>query len=212
MISHFLLIKARDASQCIHRGAGRQSRNSQMDTATRVEAQDRGRWVLDDDVRTQIQRRANRLVGRCGFVWSDRDEIEQHLALEILQRARAFDPRRATWRGFVTLVLKRAVSNILRGRRAQKRDYRRNSLLNTTDPRLARHLVTNGSDDTDLALDVAACEARLPTELRAISQSLRTQSISEAARSAGLPRSTFCDQVGKVRQIYESAGLRIYAE
>jgi len=173
---------------------------------------DRDRSVLDPFVQTQIQRRARRLVGRNGFVATDREDIEQCLRLELLRRAHAFDPKKATWHGFVTLVLRRAVSRILRARHAEKRDYRRNSLLQTTDPRLASHLTTNGDGNADLVQDLAACEARLPSDLRAITGSLRTESLSEAARAAGLPRSTFCDRVGKVRKIYESAGLRIYVE
>jgi len=63
---------------------------------------------------------------------------------------------------------------------------------------------------TDLALDLAECETRLPASLQALSDDLRTLSISEAARKANLPRSTLRDRALKLRSVYKRAGLDIY--
>ena len=173
---------------------------------------------LDPDTWQQIRHEAQRLIRMPGFQYSDGEDVEQRMALRVIQRRRSFDPKRATWKGFVALILSRESSKILRGLYAQKRDYRRLTTLdaagcNQTHPGCIYSLVEahyRMADQADLSLDLAECESNLPPTLRSVSQDLRTLTVSEAARKANVPRSTYRDRVYKLRGIYKRAGLEIY--
>jgi len=68
----------------------------------------------------------------------------------------------------------------------------------------------SGQDAFDLASDLTEALAKLPDDLSALAERLKTQSLSQAARDLGVPRSTLQRQVQRLRQCFEDAGLRIY--
>ena len=84
---------------------------------------------LDAFAARLIRRKARQLVGRAGFTRSDRDDIEQELALKLLKQLSAFDPGEAHWHVFVTTVVERYAASLLRDKRAEKRDHRRATSL-----------------------------------------------------------------------------------
>jgi len=126
-------------------------------------------------------------------------------------------------------VVERDVANILRDKKAEKRDHRRigslHVMIEVTDDgptelagtigerehnaRRCRH--PRSEDDlSQLASDLADVVAALPDELRDLAERLKTQSISEIAREVGIPRTTVNDTVRRLRQRFEHAGLREY--
>src|SRR5689334_8458675 len=68
-----------------------------------------------------IRRKARQLIGKTGFTLSDRPDIEQELAIKVVQCISRFDPTRGHWNAFVATVVERHVATILKSRRARKR-------------------------------------------------------------------------------------------
>lgn len=184
-----------------------------------------GRWgcpacsadeiLLDRFARGIIGRKVRLLVDRAGFTRQDRHDLEQELVLRLLQSLDLFDPERAHPHVFITTVVERAVAMILRQRRAKKRQ----GVVRSLDalPTGGRPTELPDCRDTgrdverlDLASDLAAVLARLPDHLRVLAEQLKSQSLSEAARAMGVPRSTLQRRVQRLRQSFEDAGLRLY--
>jgi RNA polymerase sigma-70 factor (ECF subfamily) len=193
--------------------------------------------VLHDDLYSQtdrfakgiIRRKVRQLIGRAGFTRQDREDLEQELALRLVQRLPLFDPGRAHRNVFITTVIERCVANILRDKQAGKRDYRRMRSLNVPvdagdeastelanaigahehDARCGRS-PRNQEELAQLVNDVAEVLTRLPAELRGLVERLKSQSISEIARDQGVPRTTLYASIRRLRQHFEKAGLKDY--
>jgi RNA polymerase sigma-70 factor, ECF subfamily len=169
-----------------------------------------------------IRRKADRVVGRAGFSPSDREDLEQEIALDLLVRLKRFDPVRASFRTFVVRVVDHKVANLLEDRCAGKRDWRRNgeSLHDLVDDEdgdrverwqtLPETAGDDGQGGSDLRLDLEAALRTLPPALREACEWLRNQSFTEASRATGIPRSTLQDRMKKVRAQFERAGLDAY--
>lgn len=176
-----------------------------------------------------IRRKINQLVGRAGFIRQDRDDLQQDLFLRVLQSLPSFNSRRGHRNKFITAVVERHVANILRNKRAEKRDHRRIGSLNvmvrigedeTTelaetigqrelDARRGRH-PRSQEELAQLAQDMAEVIAKLPEELRDLAERMKTQSVAEIARDMGIPRTTLHESVRRLRQRFEKAGLKHY--
>jgi RNA polymerase sigma-70 factor (ECF subfamily) len=176
-----------------------------------------------------IRRKIKQLIGQAGFTWQDRDDLERDLILRVLQSLPSFDPDQAHRNKCITAVVERYVANILRNKRAEKRDHRRIGSLNVMidsaedgatemsqtisqrelDARRNRHPRSN-EELAHLRQDIAEVLATLPGELRDLAERLKAQSISEIARETGIPRTTLYESVRRLRRRFESAGLREY--
>ncbi len=177
-----------------------------------------------------IHRKAKQLIGRAGFTKQDRKDIEHDLILRLLQALRSFDPARAHRNAFITTVIERSVANILRDKRAEKRDHRRICSLNIVigeeedetpielgdtisqrelDVRLgqARRI---GHQLSQLKQDLQEAIDKLPDALRDLAERLKTQNVSEIARDLGVPRTTVHHSVRRLRQRFENTGLKDY--
>jgi RNA polymerase sigma-70 factor, ECF subfamily len=176
-----------------------------------------------------IKKKVRQIIGRAGFTKQDRKDLEQELLTRLLQGLKLFNPDVAHRKSFVTAIVERAVANILRDAKAEKRDHRRIGSLHVMievtedgpteladtignrefnarrcrDPRSAEDLA-------QLASDLAEVVAALPAELRDLAERLKTESISAIARDVGVPRTTLNDTVRRLRQRFEQAGLRDY--
>jgi len=171
--------------------------------------------VLDRFAQGIIRRKVRLLVSRAGFTKQDRQDLEQELVLRLLQSLDLFDPEQAHPNVFITTVIERAVAMILRERRAKKRNsgvvrsldetqMKDGSSFEPADPR------PSDEEAVDLATDVAEALARLPQELRDLAERRKRQSLSQAARDLGVPRTTLQRRVQRLRQPFEDAGLGIY--
>ena len=176
-----------------------------------------------------VKRKVRQIIGRAGYTAQDREDLEQELLTRLVQSLKSFDPNHAHRKCFVTAVVERDVANILRDKKAEKRDHRRigslhvmievtedgpTELAGTIGEREhnARRCRQPRSEDdlAQLASDLANVVAALPDELRDLAERLKTQSISEIAREVGIPRTTVNDSVRRLRQRFEHAGLREY--
>jgi RNA polymerase sigma-70 factor (ECF subfamily) len=169
-----------------------------------------------------IRRKVQQIVGRAGFHQQDREDLQQELLLHLLRRLPSYDPDIAHQNVFVTTVIERRVANILRDRRAKKRDWRRTTSLNPSgeggtpdvghDQHDERHGCQHRGDEelAQLALDVAEVLTSLPESLSSLADQLRSKSISEVTRESGVPRTTLIGHVRKLRQLFEKTGLQNY--
>jgi RNA polymerase sigma-70 factor (ECF subfamily) len=177
-----------------------------------------------------IRHQARKLVGTAGFTESDREDIEQDLILYLLTRLPKYDPDKAAEITFVTHVIDRKARNLIRHRTCEMRDYRREaySLNEPTESSEGANadrgaLITqedfdkgrglddwSTQEDWEFTQDVAATLTCLPKHLRRLCEHLMDGNITDAARAMGIPRSTACDHVKKVREYFENAGMRNY--
>ena len=184
---------------------------------------------VDRFARGIIRRKINQLIGRAGFTEQDRKDLEQELILRLLQSLPSFDPNHAHRNVFTTTVIERYVANILRNKRAMKRDHRRVSSLhvmvdigeedkiemtqNISQRELDAQRGCHPRSDEELAQlvqDLAEAMAKLPDELRELAERLKTETVSEIARDKGIARTTLNESVRRLRRRFENAGLKEY--
>jgi len=193
--------------------------------------------VLHDDFNEKVDRftrgiirhKINQLIGRAGFTEQDRKDLEQELILRLLQSLPSFDPNHAHRNVFTTTVIERYVANILRNKRAMKRDHRRVSSLHVMvdigeedriemtqnisqrelDAQRGRH-PRSDEELAQLVQDLAEAMAKLPDELRELAERLKTETVSEIARDKGIPRTTLNESVRRLRRRFENTGLKEY--
>lgn len=185
----------------------------------------------DRFIRGIIRRKVNQLTSRAGFTRQDRDDLEQDLFVRVLQSLPKFDPDQAHLNKFITTVVERYVANILRNKRAEKRDHRRISSLNVMieiteegptelaqtigdrelDARIGRQRRTE-EELAQLALDLADMIATLPESWRTLLELRKTRTMQQAADEMGVPRTTLNDWMRRIRQRFENSGLQDYLE
>jgi RNA polymerase sigma factor (sigma-70 family) len=184
----------------------------------------------DPFVRNLVRRKARQVVGRAGIRPGDVPDIEQDLLVAFLQRLPAFNPRRANLHAFATVVVNHRLANLLRDRRALKRDHSNTASLSapirTKDRSLVELVETVGEgaqdartgrqpptaeEASDLALSVAEAQAVLPDRLRAVAERLKMgDSITRIAADLGVPRTTVQHWIKQIRRRFERAGLEDY--
>jgi RNA polymerase sigma-70 factor (ECF subfamily) len=187
---------------------------------------------IDPYAKKLIQFKAKQLVERLAFRECDREDLEQEMTVDLLQRSPKFDPKKATWKTFVSRVVNRKVANIIRYRTAKMRDCRRKEVsldavveMEETGRTSSRTSVVD-SDGHDIrtrkrncsrqeqiecACDVATVLAKLPEHLRKVAERLKTERPADIARSLGIPRASLYDSfIQPIRQAFQEAGLRDY--
>lgn len=178
---------------------------------------DAKQFELDEFTKLVIRKKANQLVGRTGLRKRDRDDLEQELLLELVQSLPSFDPKKAHWNVFVTTVIERTAAQILRDRRAQKRDFTRTCSLEEIieqEENSEQHVADQErqwrqqQEQTDLAIDLNEALAKLPDELRAVADLLKYScSIAQIARELGLGTSTVKRRIQELRVRLEEYGF-----
>ena len=180
-------------------------------------------------IRGIINRKVKQLIRRDDFAPQDRQSLEHDLFVRVLQCLPRFDPRIAHLHRFITAVVERHVANLIRNRKAAKRDHRRITSLNVTikiagegptelaqmigdrelDARLGRERRSE-EELHELALDMAGVVATMPDEWRILLELRMSKNMSAAARAMGVPRTTLNDWMHRIRKRFEKAGLRDY--
>ncbi len=180
-----------------------------------------------------INHKARQLVGKAGYTRNDVEDIKQDLIADLLERLPKFDPAKATYNTFVARVIERKISNLLRDRRAEVRDHRRevcslNEEIDTGEDEFKQRVTTISQDDqelrlgryrqraeerNDLKLDIQQVLAGLPVDLRRAAELLQAHSVAQAAREMGVPHATFYDNyVKRLREIFAAEGLTEHLE
>lgn len=158
---------------------------------------------VDGYVRNLIRVKAQRLVAKHGFTPSDLDDLQQELTLDVLESLPAFDADKAQLTTFISRVIDRKVSNIIRHRYAGKRDYRRElgSLDSQTEDRRC------SSEKLDLHIDVKLLLPELSSEQRELATLLQDFSITATALRLGIPRTTLYSDIDRLRESLIDKGL-----
>lgn len=185
----------------------------------------------DRFIRGIIRRKVKQLIGFAGFTLQDRESLEQELFARVLQSLPRFNPEIAHRNKFITAVVERYVANILRNKKAEKRDHRRITSLNVMieiidegptelaqtigdcelDARLGRERRSE-QDLHELALDLAAVMATLPEAWRTLLELRKSRTMPEIAEEMGVPRTTLNDWVRRIRQLFEKSHMQDYLD
>jgi len=192
---------------------------------------------LPQYIMTLIEVTVHRTVGRYHLTESDRDDLEQQIAMEVIRRRSKFDSEKAQENTFLARLVKHARSDILDARKAACRDYRREKavlsqwvqLAESTHP-FYNEWATRGELVTeqdvrshrcgpstapeelrDLAIDLADAASRLSPRLREIFEHYAVLgSAREVAKATGLHHSSVYDALKQIKQHLEAAGLEVY--
>lgn len=177
-----------------------------------------------------IRQKARQLVRHPGFSKSDRPDIEQELAMELVRKYRCFDPERARETTFIARVIENKAVSLVRIRIAEKRDFRRsaNSLNETVrdadggsverTQAFDASSATNHTgqfrrtdeDQSQLQLDIAEVFKLLPDDLRPLAELLMEVSEYAASRELGKSRRQVANDMSRLRELFEDADLRDY--
>ncbi len=182
--------------------------------------------AVDDYAVRIIKHKARQLVGRYGLTFSDREDLEQELMVDLLQRMRHFNPAKAKKTTFIARIVERHIATLLEARHARCRDWRLCRVsLNTphgNDRGDTRELIDhvdsqgnlgNSEKETrqeaisNLHMDVERVLDTLPEDLRDLCERLRESNMAEIARETGVPRTTLYDKLTRIREAFRDAGL-----
>lgn len=159
-----------------------------------------------DEYETNLIRTKAASVVRRGLVpRSDRDDVQQDLALAVIAAGLHRRTDKANTRGLTYAVVQRAFAKILRGRLCLKRAPTRTSSLDPSHD--ARDRAPSHEEPIDLASDLAGLLAAMPDESRRLVELLMHQTVTEVARTLGVARSTLDYRVRQLRKRFEEAGL-----
>lgn len=79
---------------------------------------------FDPYVHDLIRIKARQLIGKAGFTAADKEDIEQELMLDLLQRLKKFDPTKAKRTTFMVRVVNHRIASLIEERQARCRDWR----------------------------------------------------------------------------------------
>ncbi len=182
---------------------------------------------FEDDIKDIVRRKARQLKGKYGFTSSDVEDLEQDFFREVLDRIQNHDSNKAKLRTFVSRIVDHKIANVIRYRKQQKRDYRREACsINDTvsddcGATIARHETLSkdrrrphldgNTNQQDLSIDLSDAIESLQDELRELLELLRIGTTSNAARELGVPRSTLYDKrLAKLRDVLAEKNLDEY--
>ena len=182
--------------------------------------------TVDDYAVRIIKHKARQLVGRYGLTFFDREDLEQELMIDLLQRMRYFNPAKAKKTTFIARIVERHIATILEARHAQCRDWRLCRVsLNTpheSDKGDTWELIdrvdsegalrtcqpdTRESEINNLRMDLARVLDTLPEDLRDLCERLRESNMAEIARETGVSRTTLYDKLTRIREAFREVGL-----
>jgi RNA polymerase sigma-70 factor (ECF subfamily) len=181
---------------------------------------------LDAYARGVIRFKALEVSKAPPFTRSDFRDIEQELAIDLMRRARHFNPARGKWQGFVRRVVANSIANMMEGVTSRRHDHRShafslNEIVVLPDGEITEHHelregVTNAADGrdkrnaSDLRIDLFLAIETLPEDLKFLCLRLRYETVREMSRSLGLSREQIYRKLRKARALLTNAGLRDY--
>jgi len=185
--------------------------------------------LTSEYVQNLIKIKAKQLRRRPEFKGADQEELQQDLALHVIQKAPLFDPGRGAVNTFIAVVVETAAGMMCRARRRLKRgrSLRVQSLEGTTlrgpdgeDASLAEVLLESdlrrrcggeGIPDFDrrlMAADLASVLAGLAPHLQRVAR-LMMDGLREAAisRRLGVSRRQVRNAIDEIRSRFKKTGL-----
>lgn len=182
---------------------------------------------LDQFALDVIRNKVQRVCRRSGALRSEAEDLEQELFLKLRAAVPDADHRKGSVHGLIVRTVDNFLKNFLRDRFAQKRDPRRTVSLQDRTAPVYQHPAerdahrgkrsaedqfgrTKTRDQWDLRIDLHTLLEALSENNRDIAERLQFVSKKESAEQLGMPRTTFNDQVRKLRRPFEDAGLQDY--
>ena len=186
-------------------------------------------YGINDYAEELIYHKARQLVGTAGFTKDDVEDLEQEMRLDLLERLPKFDANKATYNTFVSRLVERKISNLIRHRTQEMRDFRceegsihdvvesgdsgdekveriETVTQDEQDFRLGKH-VRSTEERRDLKLDISLVLSKLPPDLRELAELLQGMSITDVAHELGIARPTVYDRLKRLRQAFEELGI-----
>lgn len=227
----------RAASQCLRLAASASSPASRHPISLLLSSRrtllntTNGFECLDSYSINLIQYKTRRLIGQVGYTDSDRDDIEQELALHLHQYLPKHDPARGTIKTFVNCVLDNKIRTMVSARLTSLYDVRMHgSSLDEYVQTESDDCVCTGDiiDEEDylmrtgnlsrpvlevveLQIDVRRVVSELPADLRDLCEHLVRKNITEISREAGVSRQKIYEMRNALRFIFSQDGLDEYA-
>jgi RNA polymerase sigma factor (sigma-70 family) len=180
-----------------------------------------------DNIRQLIRRKAAKLARRPEFHPQETEDLEQDLFVDLFQRLARFDPKKGDLSFFLHFVLDHMIANKIRDQGARtRRSGAQQSLeqrTTATSGETVRLAEVVSEDDLDartgrargdterqaeLAANIAELFPRLDPALREVAELLMLHPKAEVARRLGVPRTSLCTAVKRLRKIFEDGDLR----
>ena len=178
--------------------------------------------------RTLIAVKARQLIGQYGLTPCDREDIEQELAIAVLEAASAWDATRGSRNTYDNRIVNRKVVTIIRYRTRECRDYRRDGspleevvrdedgapgslgamLTDDADRRLGG--TAANEERIDLASDVRAAVNLLGPDLQRLCILLAAGTKADAAQEVGVSKPTIFKRCRAIREHFAELGLEDY--
>lgn len=185
---------------------------------------------FDDYAITYIKLKVRQLIKRCGFDASDREDMEQELALHLFEHLQEHDPERGTVKTFIVCVVENKVRTMIRVKKRVESTATFEFSLNEEIPEddgfgvmqrmeaidrenylLAAGLLSRPVlEMLEMRLDIDRVVSNLPPALRDICEGLKTQTVTQISAETGASRQQVYDAIRKLRGIFDEAGLKDY--
>ena len=185
---------------------------------------------LDESIIHLIKFKSWTLIGKIGYTFSDRDDIEQELAVHIVDRLKHFDPSRGKLSTFVSRVVDNKIASMIEARKTRKLDFRSHAysldeLMRDPNGELFRRGDEIEEDDylmrtdcqsrstqelVELRSDLARVISTLPEDMQSLCACLMTQNVTDISREMGVSRQKIYDSIRSLRTIFRAAGLDEY--
>lgn len=185
---------------------------------------------IDAYIARLVSCKAKQISRQAGFTDDDREDIEQDLVLDLLQRISEYDPAKAKQSTFAAHVVNNHAATLLARSKAAKRNHNRiayslNDLYEDKDGsvwereelfdqdlyqmRLGRQ--SRPSEDLrDLQIDVQYQLKLLSPKARELCKRITHDHISSIAQDIGTPRTTLYSLLSTIRKSFIDAGLDEY--
>ena len=174
--------------------------------------------------------KANQLCMRPEFTDADREDLEQELVLDVLQRISEYDSTKAKQSTFAAHIINNKAATILARCRALKRNHNRieyslNDIIEDKEGVLWERdelfdrdifLINIGRQSRpsqeliDMRIDVQNYINSLPPQHQDICKMLMRKTITSTAQSMGTPRTTTYGIISKIRKELKRSGLDDY--
>ncbi|MBC7152815.1 MAG: sigma-70 family RNA polymerase sigma factor [Rhizobium sp.] len=183
------------------------------------------------DPTTRISRnirvRAARLARSGAVPGLDAEDIEQELRLDLIRRAKNFDPAKSSFDTFADRIVANRVATLASATAAMRAERAMLCIdapvgdddggltLSDVLPEAAALDPVDAfsiAHGPDLRGDVGRLLAALCPATRQVAMAVSQLSISEAARALGVHRSTIYERLGRIREIATEMGLDGYFE
>lgn len=168
--------------------------------------------ALDDYAQAVICGRAQSLVGKYGLTISDQPDLEQELALAVLEHWPQFNPAKSSRRTFVYRVIQNKAVSLVRAQQCSKRGHgHRFSPLEKAEGYAAHERSGRlEGEQVQLALDTAQVISGLTPARQDLCIRLQGGSVAGAAKDLKISRAALYSRLRRIRTAFESAGMREY--